>query len=369
VVKARIWNGDEVWLVTRYDEVREVFRDHETFSQRAQPGYPSVTPGRYTVVMGEKPTFLRMDPPDHTRYRRMLTADFAVKRVNALRPRMEAIVDGLIDDMLAKGPPADIVADLALPLPTTVIAELLGLPHEDCDYIAERTATRFSSDGAAAQQALRDLMAYMDGQIRQKRALSPEPDDLMMRLLRNFVDPGELEYDEALQMLELLLVGGHDTTANMTGLGILTLLEYPDQADLLRRNPELMGSAVNELLRFLTVNQNVGGRVCVRDTVLGGQHIRAGEGVYALMPSANRDDAVFADPDRFDITRDPTNHMAFGYGAHQCLGMNLAKAELEVVYGRVLDRLPTLKLAVPFEELKFKHDALIFGAKSLPVSW
>ncbi|WP_137891243.1 cytochrome P450 [Ramlibacter sp. 2FC] len=371
LVKARLWNGQHVWLITRYENVRAVLMDSETFSQKPEPGYPTATEGRGSTVPTEVPTFVRMNPPEHTVKRRMVTADFTLKAANTLRPRMAELVDGLLDRIEQKGPPSDLFADFASPMPTAIITEYLGLPLEDLAFTQEKSWTKLNpeTDGPTAKQAQLDLIAYLDKQLRLKDQ-DPHANDVMSRLLRDHVKPGHIGWEEALYTIELILAAGLETTANMLALGVLTLLQHPDQFEMLRVNRELMGSAVNELLRYLTVNQSiaVGARLCKKDTVIGGQPIRAGEGVFTVLQSANRDETVFPDPDRFDITRNPANHLAFGYGVHQCLGMALAKVEMEVALNKLLDRFPTLRLAVPFEELQFKH-ATVFGVKALPVAW
>jgi cytochrome P450 len=370
VVKARTWNGQEVWLATRYAEVHRVLKDHETFSQVPGPGYPTVSPGRGSTVYEEIPTFVRMDPPEHTSHRKMITADFTMKRVNELRPKITKIADALIDAMIAKGPPADLVTDFALPLPTTVITEYLGLPIEDSGFIQAMSSQKLNLevDGQTARAAQLKLQAYLGEQLRRKEA-DLDAGDVTAKLLRDYVLTGRLGRDEAVGLIELLVSAGHETTANMLALGTLTLLQHSEELEKLRNDRSLIGSAVNELMRFLTVNQNVGGRVCVKDTELGGERIRAGEGVFALLQSANRDEAVFSDADRFDVTRNPVNQMGFGYGAHQCVGLTLAKAEMEVAFGRLLDRLPRMALAVPFDDLRFKNEAVVFGVRSLPIIW
>ncbi|WP_028710496.1 cytochrome P450 [Paracoccus pantotrophus] len=370
VVKARLWNGNSVWLATRYDDVRRVLTEYETFSQVPGPGYPTACPGRHDTVMEEVPTFVRMDPPRHTVQRRAVLGDFTMKSVSALRPRMTEIVDGLLNRMEEKGFPADLSTDFAQPLPTTIITEYLGLPLKDHAFIHQKSAEKLNLevDGKVARQAQLDLLAYLERELL-KKADQPEADDIMARLLRNQVQTGEMSLGEAVGTIELLVTAGHETTANMIALGTLVLLQYPEEMEKLRNDRSLMGGAINELLRFLTINQNVGGRLCVKDTELGGKQIRAGEGVFALLQSADRDETVFADPDKFDITRSPNNHVAFGFGVHQCLGLSLAKMEMDVAFNRLLDRFPNLKLAVPFEDLSFKHEAVVFGVRSLPVTW
>ncbi|WP_171016035.1 cytochrome P450 [Ramlibacter sp. 2FC] len=370
VKKVRLWNGQHVWLVTRHADIIKVLSDHETFSQKPAPGYPTVSAGRGSQVTQEPATFLRMDPPDHTVRRRMITADFSVKRVNALRPRITEIANSLLDRMLAKVSPADLLADFAVGLPTTVITDYLGLPQEDHAFIHEKTETKFDMrlDGATNRQAQVDLHAYLHEQFRRRQA-QPDQDDLMGKYLREFIRTGLLSTDEVVGIVELMVTAGHETTVNMIALGALLLMRNPDQMEILRNDRSLMASAVNEMLRHLAVNDKATGRLCVKDTEIAGQKIRAGEGVFASLTSGSRDESVFEDADKFDVTRNRPDHLAFGAGAHQCLGATLAKAEMDIAFNLLLDRLPALQLAVPFEQLQYKHDAVVFGLKALPVRW
>lgn len=370
VVKARLWDGRPVWLITRYADVQRLLRDHETFSRKPGPQYPAISPGRAATLGKEAPSFMRMDPPEHTHFQRMIAPEFTIKRIQAWKPRMEQIVDGILDEFERKGPPADIYRDLGLSMPTTVIAEMLGIPTEDHAYINQRSQYRFNNDVDAetARKALAELTAYVDQQFA-RRENGEDTDDIIGRYVKNYVKPGHVGRAQAIQTIEVLVATGHETTANMIAMGTLLFLSYPDQAQLLRQEPNLISSAVNELLRYLTVNQAVGAAVCRKDTVIGGQQITAGEGVIALLPAANTDASVFSEPDKLDIRRNPVQHLAFGSGVHRCLGQNLAKLELEVIFSKLLNRFPGLRLGVPYEALEFKHGNMVFGVKRLPLEW
>ncbi|MFW6077769.1 MAG: cytochrome P450, partial [Hyphomicrobiales bacterium] len=245
-------------------------------------------------------------------------------------------------------------------------------PYDDHAFIQENGATKLMLAGdpqapAAAQQAIID---YFD---RLLRDMERDPDvttgTILGRLVKEEIIPGHLSHDDAVAIAELLVVAGHETTANMVALGSLLLLQHPDQMQLLRDDPGLMGNAVEEMLRYLTITHFNGARVATEDVVLGGVEIRAGEGVWALLSAANRDDSAFAQPDRFDITREAGHHVSFGFGVHQCLGQGLARMELAIVFEQLLRRLPGLRLAVAFDDVPFKHDSFIFGVKRLPVAW
>jgi len=372
VIRARLWNGTTTWLITRYADVRQVLGDSARFSTiPTRPGYPMLAPGRAEFLLNEHPTFQRMDPPEHGPFRRMLNKDFTVRRIEGMREKITEVVDGLLDNMAAQGNTCDLVNTLALPMPTVIISDMLGIPYEDHEFIQERGAAKLALDGdpGAPAAAQRDIIEYMDRLLKRLEA-SPRGDGTILdRLVSEQILPGHLSHMDAVAIAELLIVAGHETTANMVALGALALLQHPDQLARLRADPSLMGRAVEEMLRYLTITHFNGARVALEDVVIGGQQIQAGEGVWALLPSANRDEKQFPDPDAFDITRQNNHHLTFGFGVHQCLGQGLARLELEIAFSRLLARFPNLQLAVPFEQLPFKHDSFIFGVKALPVSW
>jgi cytochrome P450 len=301
----------------------------------------------------------------------MVTAPFSIKRVEALRPAIQKIVDALIDDMLAGPTPVDLVQAFALPVPSLVISELLGVPYADHDFFQQNSRLLINrntppEEAMAAQQRLID---YLDRLIADK--LADPGEDLLSYLATQRVATGELSRQEAAQMGRLLLVAGHETTANMIALGTLALLQHPDQLAALREtdDPKLIAGAVEELLRYLTIVHSGRRRVALEDIEIDGHTIRAGEGVILANDIGNRDASAFADPDRLDIHRDARRHMTFGFGVHQCLGQPLARVELQVVYGTLYRRIPTLRLAVDLDQVPFKHDGLVYGVYQLPVTW
>ncbi len=312
-----------------------------------------------------------MDNPEHDVFRRMLTRDFMIKRVEGLRSRIQGIVDGLIDDMLATGAPADLVQSFALPLPSLVICELLGVPYQDHDFFQRHSRTVVSTRSTAEQSlaASAAIRGYLLDLIDRKSR--DHTDDLLGRLVTEQMLPGHLTREQAADMALLLLIAGHETTANMIALGTLALLQHPDQfAELTTGNdPALVASTVEEMLRYLSIVHLGRRRVALADLELGGQTIRAGEGLILATDSGNRDEETFADPDTLDIHRDARHHVGFGYGIHQCLGQPLARVELQVVYGTLYRRIPTLRLAVPMTEVKFKDDMVVYGVHALPVEW
>jgi cytochrome P450 len=312
-----------------------------------------------------------MDDPEHARLRRMVTARFTIKRVEELRPAIQRIVDGLIDQMLAGPKPVDLVEAFALPVPSLVICELLGVPYADHDFFQanSRIIVHRDSSPEAAREASRQLRGYLDGLVEEKLANPGE--DLLSRLAIEHVKTDELSRREAASIGALLLIAGHETTANMIALGTLALLEHPDQLAALRDadDPKLVAGAVEELLRYLTIVHFGLRRVALSDIEIGDQIIRAGDGVVLATVAGNRDEQAFAEPDRLDIHRDARRHVAFGFGVHQCLGQPLARVELQVAYGTLYRRIPSLRRAVDLEDIPFKDDGLVYGVYELPVSW
>ncbi|MEU1930618.1 MULTISPECIES: cytochrome P450 [Streptomyces] len=363
--KVRLWDGTTPWLVTRYADQRALLADPRTSADITRPGYPSSAP-----VRGSSFSFILMDDPEHARQRRMVTAPFTIKRVEAMRPAVQKIVDGLIDDMLAGPPRADLVQAFALPVPSLVICELLGVPYADHDFFQENSKILISRSAAPEERgaAHAKLIGYLDELMGHKIA---RPADDLLSGLGTRVGAGELSRREAAETGVLLLIAGHETTANMIALGTLALLEHPDQLALLRDSddPKAVAGAVEELLRYLNITHGGRRRVAVEDIEIGGEVIRAGEGIIVPNDIGNRDPEVFADPDRLDLGRDARRHVAFGFGVHQCLGQPLARMELQVVYSTLYRRIPTLRLDAGLEDLSFKHDGAVYGVYELPVAW
>ena len=309
-----------------------------------------------------------MDPPKHDEHRLMLTADFMVRRVRELRPFLDEIITEALEDMAKGTKPADLVAILGQPVPAKIITVLLGLPDDRAPWFQDRITTwmRLGTPSDVAALAGQDVLDFLAQLIQERRGNLG--DDLVSRLIRDHLQAGELSEVELQHMLHLLLVGGFDTTANMIALGTLMFLRHPDQLAEVRRNPELVPAAVEELLRYLSVAHHVGFRLAIDELEVGGRCIHAGDGVIAPIMAANWDPAAFPDPHRFDIHRSARTHLAFGYGVHQCLGQALARVELQAVFSKLFQRFPNLSLAVPFEELQFT-DAIIYGVEALPVTW
>jgi cytochrome P450 len=367
LVRVRLWDGSTPWLVTRYDEQKALLADPRVSSDVTRPGYPRHAPG----LGGDGAlSFVMMDDPEHHRLRRMVQAPFTVRRVEAMRPAVQRIVDDLIDELLAGEKPADLVAAFALPAPSLVICELLGVPYADHAFFQHNSTTIIKRDVAPEEQraAAGKLFAYLDGLMADK--LAAPRDDLLSRLGER-VEAGELTRPEAARMGVLLLLAGHETTSNMIALGTYALLRHPGQLAALRdsADPALVAAAVEELLRYLNITHAGRRRVALADIEISGQVVRAGEGMILANDIANRDPAVFPDPDALDLRRDARHHVAFGFGVHQCLGQSLARLELQVAYGTLYRRVPTLRLAAAPEEIPFKHDGQVYGVHELPVTW
>ncbi|GAA4868690.1 cytochrome P450 [Saccharopolyspora cebuensis] len=367
VARAVLPDGSPVWLLTRYHDVRAALRDPAASADLRAPGFPIVTAAERALVdHGVHPGFIRTDPPEHSRMRALVAADFGVRRAEALRPAIERLVDSCLDRVLAGPRPADLVAELAMPVPSTVICWVLGVPVDDIGSFNAwtRALVDAGSTPEQTQEANGAITAYLDRLITTK--LDEPGDDLLSRLAEEH-RRGGIGREDVLATAVLLLVAGHETTANMISMGALALLHHPERAAELRADPGLAPRAVEELLRYLSVSEFATTRAAVRDVEVGGRTIRAGEGLLPLTQAANRDPAVFADPDALDFHRRSKRHVAFGFGVHQCVGQSLARVELQVVYPALLRRIPTLRVADG--ELGLKQGEGIVGVRRLPVTW
>lgn len=360
-------DGTVGWLLTRHEDVRAVLADDRFSSARENASSPV---RRNLFRPEDRPgMLLNMDPPEHTRYRGMLTRYFTVRRMRALAPRIERIVANHLDAMEAAGPPTDLVPAFARPIPSLVICELLGVPYADREKFQRWTATMLRLDVSEdeAWRAREALRTYMRDLVADKRE---HPDDALLSTLIRAQDPDPALTDQELTgMGRLLLIAGHETTANMLALGTYALLSHPDQLRSLREHPEGVGRAVEELLRYLTIVQFGTVRVAREDVEIHGVRIRAGQTVVASLPAANRDPGQFTEPDRLDLTREPSQHVSFGHGIHQCLGQQLARVEMQIAFPALLRRFPTLRLAVPPEQVPMRDDMFVYGVHALPLSW
>ncbi|MFF0813958.1 cytochrome P450 [Rhodococcus sp. NPDC003318] len=354
-------DGRRLWVLTRLADVRAMLGDSRLSSDRRDPRHPNHMP---YMAPDRRQQLIEMDAPDHTRVRRAILGEFTVQRVNSWRPRIQEIVDEAVDAMLAGPSEVDLVEALSLPVPSKVISEMLGVPYADHEFFQECSAD-FSRPTATPEQrgaAIGRLKSYISDLVQEK--IKSPGDDLLSRQLAAGVDPEGVE-----EMGFLLLIAGHETTANMISLSVATLLDKRGHLATLLDNPELMAGAVEELLRYFTIAEIGAARLATEDLEIGGVQIKAGEGVLALTNTANRDPSVFPDPDEIDFTRMARNHLSFGFGPHVCLGQNLARLELEVVLATLLRRVPALRLTSPFDELSFKEDGPTYGIHELMVAW
>ncbi|WP_346764585.1 cytochrome P450 [Rhodococcus sp. HNM0569] len=370
VAQVRSWGDSTPWVVTRHAEQKQLLGDPRLSADFSRPGFPSPVDPATAGGGHNDMSCVGMDDPEHARLRRMISGVFTIKRIEAMRPRVQAMADEFVDRMLAGPKPADLVQEFALPIPSLVISELLGVPYDDHEFFQTNSKTIVSSvatgdERRAAHGALAD---YLDDLVGRKASA---PGDDLLSALADRVDRGELTRREASAMGVLLLLGGHETTANMITLGTLLLLEHPEQLAIVRDtdDPKVLRAAIEELLRYLSIVHLGRRRTALDDIEIGDRTIRAGDGVVLLGELANRDPDVFADPDVFDVGRDARAHLAFGAGTHHCVGQPLARMELQVVYPTLFRRIPTLRAAVDLDDIPFKHDAVIYGVHELPVTW
>ena len=361
--------GMRAFLVTRYEDIRTVLSDPVRFSN-ARTDFPLAEQLRLDeaeISRQRAGQLLGLDPPEHTRLRRMLTPEFSVRRIRRLAPRIEEIVTSHLDDLEREGPPADLVSRFALPVPSLVICELLGVPYSEREQFQRRTARQLDLSVPLAERVTlnRESRQFMQEQV--SRAQAAPGDDLLGMLVRDHGD--ELSNDELVGVGLLLLIAGHETTANMLGLGTLALLRHPDQLAQVRDDPTAVEPAVEELLRWLSIVPAGILRTTTTEVTLAGRTLPAGALVAASLVAANRDAALVEDPNRLDITRGALGHLAFGHGVHHCLGAPLARLEMTIAFPALLRRFPQLALAVPFEEVGFRPHHFIFGLQSLPVTW
>lgn len=361
-------SGQRAWLVTRHTDARRALDNRSLSTDMSHPNFPSLR--AQAVDSPIKGTFMRQDGEPHMRVRRMLNREFTVRRASTTQPMIEKVVDDQLDHLEAVGAPADLVEHFALPVPSIVICNLLGVPYEDRAVFQQRTRTMITTTSTPDQvrAAAGELFQYL-GQLVVTKMEQPG-DDMISRFIDDQVRPGAMQPAELGMISMLLLAGAHETTGSMIASGTYTLLQHPDQLAELQADPSLMPGAVEELLRYLTVAQVGTFRVAVADTEIGGQKVAAGDGVVIDLAMADHDDRVWDHPERFDIHRYARQHVAFSHGPHNCVGQSLARLELQITFTRLLARLPGLRLAVPADELAFRpHTVGLGGVEKLPVGW
>jgi cytochrome P450 len=362
--------GMDVYLVTRHEDVKEVLSDHERFSNGRPPdfrvpGTPDVSDEELASTRAGN--LLGLDPPEHSRLRRMLTPEFTIRRMNRLESRIAEIVDQQLDAMESAGPPVDLVDSFALPIPSLVICELLGVPYDDREDFQRRSARQLDLSLPIPERLdlQRQGRAYMQSLVERSRQHPGE--DILGMLVREH--GAELTDDELVGVASLLLLAGHETTSNMLGLGTLALMRHPEQLAMVRDDPDAVGPAVEELLRWLSIVHSAIPRITTTDVEIAGVPIPAGELVFVSLPSGNRDPDFIDSPEVLDIRRGAIGHLAFGHGVHHCLGAPLARMEMRIAFPALLRRFPTLALAEEFDDVAFRSFHFIYGLKSLAVTW
>ena len=360
-----VWQGKPVWMISRYQDIKAALVDPRLSANTM--AYDVEIPDAQSVPQ----IFPRLDDPEHNRLRRMMARDFTFRRAEKMRPQIQEMVDKFLDDMIVTGPPADLVRAFALPVPSLVICLLLGVPYEDHDFFQRSSSTALDSRATEEEKAESSLalFTYMTELVARKER---EPgDDMMSRLIRDHVATGELTRETAAMNGVIMLAAGHETTANMISLGTLALLQHPDEFARLRDtdDPAVIANIVDELMRYLTIVHSLIDRVATEDVTIGGQLIQAGEAVLMNLPAGNHDPNFIERPDVFDVDRGARGHLGFGFGAHQCIGANLARTEMHVAFATLARRLPGLALAVPAEELVFQNNKEVYGITELPVTW
>jgi cytochrome P450 len=361
-------DGHLGWLITDHATASTILADRR-FSSRQDIRHMPLKTDALEAISGKpaKPgMFLFMDPPDHTKYRRLLAGQFTMRRMRQLTPHIEQIVARCLDDMESAGPPADLIPAFSLPIPSMVICELLGVPYGEREEFQHNTNIMQQQDLPLPMRmkAIGDLLEYVRGVVmRKKKNLG---DDVVSGLFRG----GEASDEEITGMLRILLVGGHMTVANQLGLGTFALLQHPQQLAVFRSADEAgAAAAVDEILRYATILHTGVIRVALEDADIDGTRIKAGESVSISLSAANRDPKRFPDADAFDVSRDASGHIAFAFGVHQCLGQQLARIGLRVGLTALFRRFPGLRLAVPPDQVPLRENMIIYGVHELPVTW
>ncbi|WP_433434692.1 cytochrome P450 [Nonomuraea sp. CA-141351] len=362
IAKVRTRMGDEVWLVTGYEDARSLFNDPRLGRSHPEPDKAARLSS--SALLGGPQGEVATEKAEHDRMRKLFMPSFSARRMKALRDHVGSLVDERLDHLAKLTPPADLHAELSFPLPVLVICQLLGVPYEDREYFGG-VSSRMGDmlDMEKSQGAREELSAYMAGLIERKRR---EPgEDVLSDLANELDDDGRIA-----ALAGGLLFAGHETTVNRIDFGVLLLLANPGQRDLLTADPALAPGAVEEILRMVVTSLHGLPRYAHEDIEIGGRTIRTGEAVVILTGVANRDERIYPDPDVFDIRRPQTNpHLSFGYGPRFCIGASLARVELEAVFSRLFQRFPTLGLAVPMEELPRSEGRIADGFARLPVTW
>jgi len=361
-----MYQGRPAWVVSRYQDIRAALVDPRLSADTIPDSIMPTAADADTAVM-----FARIDDPEHHRLRRMMTRDFTFRRAEGMRPQIQEIVDRYLDEMIGNGPPADLVRDFALPVPSLVIALLLGVRSADLEHFHRNTTVALDTRSSDEQkaQAFGAMFTYIRELVDRKE--HDPSDDLMSRLVTDYVSTGQLNRETAAMTGAIMMQAGHETTANMIGLGTVALLEHREVFERLGHTGDqaVIANIVEELMRYLTIVHSQVDRVAIEDLTIGGQLIRAGDMLVMNLPAGNWDTEFVDHPETLDVDRNARGHLGFGYGVHQCIGQNLARVEMQTAFATLARRLPGLQLAVTPDELRFKGESGIYGMKELPVTW
>jgi cytochrome P450 len=374
ISRVRLYDGRETWLVTGPAEARALLADPRVSNRSDWPNYPVMDERhkhmRATREMtkeeegGFAGALFGIDPPEHTRQRQMLIGSFTVRRVGKLRPRIQEIVDNQIDAMLAQGQPADLISLFCAPIPMMVVCLHLGIPYEERDRFEQAAKDLF--DPAKADEGAVSLSGYLEDLVSRKETDPGE--GLIDDLIAGYLAKGDTTRQELVAIVMAILVAGTVTTSSILALGTMALLEHADQYAALAGDPGLVSGAVEEILRYVSLVEQLA-RVSTADISIGGVEIKSGEGVLVSMAAANLDPTVTGHPSRFDVTAPPTNQLAFSHGIHHCMGRNLARIELDVAFSTLAQRLPKLQSVLPLDQVPTYHDADVQRVACLPVTW
>lgn len=357
------------WVVTGYDQIRELLADPRVSTSRRHEGFPFYfdPPPEYRT----ETSFLGYDPPEHTVMRRKAALSFTNRQVQRLRPRIQQIIDEHLDAMTLMEPPVDFHRAFSLSMTMSVISELLGVPRAEHESFIKHGEVLLGGNASHAerQTAIVELNKRIEKLIKVKEV---DPgDDLLSRVIADYREAGE-EYSERelFNMFRLLMNGGHETTANMLSLGTACLLDQPDQlAELLADPEKMIEPTVEELMRIASISDNAVPRVAMEDIEIGGAVIPKGDGILCLILAGNRDPAVFPEPEKVILRRGSRKQLGFGHGLHFCIGADLARLEMRLVWTTLFQRIPGLRLAKPFLEIPRKEGAIVYGLRELPVTW
>ncbi|MCU1470916.1 MAG: Pentalenic acid synthase [Glaciihabitans sp.] len=368
IFKVKLITGLDVWAVTGYDNIRGLLTDPRISSSRKHEQFPFYfhAPPEFRT----ETSFIGYDAPEHTTTRRKAAVTFTNRRVQMLREKIEANLNDRLDALEAAGSPADLHEIVSLPVPMTMICELLGVPYEDHEFFARHGANLLGGHSNAEQRqaAMVEVGNYLEKLVDLKER---EPgDDLISRAIVAYKESGE-EYTrrDLVNLCRLLMNGGHETTANMISLSTMALLQNPDQLAQLKADPALIGPAIEELVRYITIGDLAIPRVALQDIEIDGVTIKKGEGILCLSLTANRDPNAFEHPGDLVLANGNRRHLGFGHGAHYCIGADLARLELQIVLTKLFERFPNLQLAVPAADIRTKEGSVVYGVWSLPVKW